>query len=181
MSSPSSVEQLVANHRKFREFVASRVANPSDAEEILQAAYVRGVEKAEGIRDDESVVAWFYRLLRNAIIDHYRHRDAERRALERSAAWMSDASVLTPDFADAICQCVETLLPTINADYADLIRGVDLEQRSIAEMADSLGMTPNHTRVKLHRARKALRKQLEVSCRTCAEHACLDCDCRSKS
>jgi RNA polymerase sigma factor (sigma-70 family) len=179
LQSASVVDRLVENHRQFLGFLKGRVSNPSDAEEILQAAYVRGVEKAETIRDDESVVAWFYRLLRNAVIDHYRHRDVERRAFERRAGWDIDSSARAPEFADAICQCIEALIPTIHADYADLIRKIDLEGCSVAEVADALGMTTNHTRVKLHRARKALRKQLEISCGTCAEHACLDCSCRA--
>jgi RNA polymerase sigma-70 factor (ECF subfamily) len=29
----------------------------------------------------------------------------------------------------------------------------------------------------VHRARQALRRRLEESCGTCAEHACLDCSC----
>jgi RNA polymerase sigma-70 factor (ECF subfamily) len=31
----------------------------------------------------------------------------------------------------------------------------------------------------VHRARKALRQQVEKACGTCAEHGCLDCHCKS--
>ena len=41
--------------------------------EILQSAFVTGIEKQKTIQDGESVVAWFYRVLRNAVIDHYRY------------------------------------------------------------------------------------------------------------
>ena len=129
------------------------------------------------MRENESVVPWFYRLLRNAVIDYYRHRDVERRALERAASWGADSSTPAPELADAICQCMEALLPTMKADYADLLKAIDLEGRDVAEVAEALGMTPNNTRVKLHRARKALRMQLEISCGTCTEHGCLDCSC----
>jgi RNA polymerase sigma factor (sigma-70 family) len=183
MESPSqpdneSVRRLVDNHRQFRAFLAGKVVNPTDAEEILQAAYLRGVEKAESIRDGESVIAWFYRLLRNAIIDHYRHRDVERRAIERAAGWALDQHSPPPELQDAICKCIYSLLPTMHTDYAEIIQVIDLEGGSIAELAEELGMTPNNARVKLHRARKALRKQLEISCGSCTEHGCLDCDCR---
>jgi DNA-directed RNA polymerase specialized sigma24 family protein len=42
------------------------------AEDILQDAFVRGVNKLDTLRSDESAIAWFYRVLRNAIIDHRR-------------------------------------------------------------------------------------------------------------
>ncbi len=175
------ISSLVDNHRRFLSFLTRRVGNPSDAEEILQAAFVKSVEKSDSIRDGETVVAWFYRLLRNAVIDHYRHRDAERRALKRLAGMSTDTETPEPDFERAICQCVNDLLPTLKEDYSALLRRVDLEGASIAEVATETGMTANNTRVKLHRARTALRKQLELSCGSCAEHGCLDCDCRRPS
>lgn len=172
------ISTLIENRRRFLSFLTRCVCNPSDAEEILQTAFVKGVEKSDSIRDSESVVAWFYRLLRNAVIDYYRHKDAERRALERVAGMHTETEDLEPDFERAICQCVNDLLPTLKDDYSLLLRRVDLDGASIAEIATETSMTANNTRVKLHRARAALRKQLELSCGSCAEHACLDCDCR---
>jgi RNA polymerase sigma-70 factor (ECF subfamily) len=172
------IATLIENRRRFLSFLTHRVGNPSEAEEILQAAFVKSVEKSDSIRDSESVVAWFYRLLRNAIIDYYRHRDAERRALEGVAGMRTETEAPEPDFERAICQCVFDLLPTLKDDYSLLLRRVDLDGESIARVAVSTGMTANNTRVKLHRARAALRRQLELSCGSCAEHACLDCDCR---
>ena len=173
------IASLVENHQRFLSFLTHRVNNPSEAEEILQAAFVRSVEKSDSIRDGETVVAWFYRLLRNAVIDYYRHRDADRRALERVAGMTTEMEMPKADFEQAICQCVNDLLPTLNDEYSLLLRRVDLEGASIAEVAVERSMTANNARVKLHRARKTLRKQLELSCGSCAEHACLDCDCRS--
>jgi RNA polymerase sigma-70 factor (ECF subfamily) len=172
------IATLVDNHRRFLSFLTRRVGNRSDAEEILQAAFVKSVEKSDSIRDSETVVAWFYRLLRNAIIDYYRHRDAEHRALTRVAGMSTEMEMPEPDFERAICQCVNDLLPTLKNDYSALLRRVELEGASIAEVAVERGMTANNTRVKIHRARTALRKQLELSCGSCAEHGCLDCTCR---
>jgi RNA polymerase sigma-70 factor (ECF subfamily) len=178
---PEIVNVLVESHRQFQAFIARRVENAADAEDILQAALARGVEKSDSIRDTESVVAWFYRLLRNAITDYYRHRDVEQRALKRVGGFSAVAE--EPDLAveQAICQCVFELLPTINEEYATLLQRVDLEEASIAEVAAEMGMTKNNVRVKLHRARAALRKQLELCCGSCTEHGCLDCTCDRSS
>jgi RNA polymerase sigma-70 factor (ECF subfamily) len=171
------IETLVDNHREFRAFLEHRVSNPADAEEILQAAFVKSVEKGDTIRKGESSVAWFYRLLRNAVIDHYRRRDVERRALEREAGTGLESEIPEPEVEKAICGCIDDLIPTLKSDYADLIRRVDLEDAAIVDVADSIGITPANLRVKLHRARAALRRRLELSCGTCTEHGCLDCSC----
>ncbi len=169
--------ELVENHRRFRAFLEQRVENPADAEDILQAAFLKGVEKGDAVREHESVVAWFYRLLRNAITDHYRHRGAEGRALERAAGFAQHLDEPEPEVERAICQCMYDLFRTLPEDYATLLTRVDLEDASIADVAIESGMTPNNVRVKLHRARAALRKQLERSCGSCTEHGCLDCTC----
>ena len=78
---PAVVAAWVENHRRFLAFLERRVESRAAAEEILQEAFVRGLGQADEIRDDERAVAWFYRLLRNAVIDHYRARGAEARGL----------------------------------------------------------------------------------------------------
>src|SRR5688572_13291583 len=90
MSSPAAseatVQKLVDSHRQFLAFLERRVGSRAAAEDILQDAFVRGMRTVDGLRDEESAVAWFYRLLRNALADYYRRCQAERRALERVAA-----------------------------------------------------------------------------------------------
>jgi RNA polymerase sigma-70 factor (ECF subfamily) len=54
---------------------------------------------------------------------------------------------------------------------------VDLEGGSVGDYARKAGITPNNASVRLHRAREALRKQVEKTCGTCATHGCLDCTC----
>jgi RNA polymerase sigma-70 factor (ECF subfamily) len=175
------INVLASNHRQFRAFLERRVGDAADAEDILQAAFLKTVERGDTIRDGESIVAWFYRLLRNAVIDHYRHHGAERRALTRARSLMLDVDETEPDVERAICQCIHRLLPTIREDYAVMLRRVDLEDASISEVASEAQITENNARVRLHRARAALRKKLELSCGTCTEHGCLDCSCRQSN
>lgn len=67
----------------FLRFVEKRVDSRATAEDILQSAFVRGIEKESTLRDEESAVAWFYRLLRNAVIDHYRSKRSADRLFEQ--------------------------------------------------------------------------------------------------
>jgi RNA polymerase sigma factor (sigma-70 family) len=174
-TSPAVVEKLVANHREFLAFLQARVANRTVAEELLQAAFVRTLEKGGAIRDDENAVAWFYRLLRNAVIDHYRKNAVQVRGEERISA---EAQLESADeLNDAVCKCINSLLPTLKTEYASLLERVDLQGTSVTAAAAELGITPNNAMVRLHRARQALKRQLERSCGTCASHGCLDCTC----
>jgi DNA-directed RNA polymerase specialized sigma24 family protein len=73
--------RITAHHSEFLPFIAARVGEPAAAEDILQSAYVKALEHSQ-LRDEESVAAWFYPILRNAIIDHYRRGSARSKAHE---------------------------------------------------------------------------------------------------
>ncbi len=172
------VAALIENHRKFLRFLVRRVGDADTAEDILQQFYLRAVDKGSGLRKSESAVAWLYRLLRTTLVDHYR-RETTRRRQETDYAQME---ILSNEGRDVelertICACFETLLPTLKADYAEILQRVDLQGMPPREVARDLGLEPNTVRVRLHRARQALKHSLLLSCRTCAEHGCLDCDC----
>src|SRR3954464_2801543 len=81
---------LVASHREFLSFVERRVGDRALAEEILQDALVKSLDRVGEIR--ESAIGWFYRVLRNAIIDHSRRRAAHERRLEALAAELDTAA-----------------------------------------------------------------------------------------
>lgn len=175
-ATPGVVARLVANHREFLRFLESRVRDRAVAEDLLQAAFVKAIERGGALREDESAVAWFYRLLRNALVDHWRRAGRESKVIEREAEG-ADAAVEDPDLHAAVCRCFEDLLPTLKPEYADLLRRVDLQGAAVSAAAAELGITANNASVRLHRARHALRGSLEASCGTCATHGCLDCSC----
>lgn len=168
---------LVENHARFLAFLAPRLGSREAAEDVLQAAFVKGLEKQDTLRDEESAVAWFFRLLRNAVTDHWRRRGAEERALPRAGP-DREAAVEEEHLRAEVCRCVRDLVPLLKPEYAEVVRRVDLEGTPVQRLASELGITPNNAAVRLHRARAALRKQLQASCGTCTEHGCLECTCR---
>jgi RNA polymerase sigma factor (sigma-70 family) len=180
-SKMAAISILLDNRRKFLSFLESRVGSRDDAEEILQSAFVRTIQKADGLRESESSVAWFYRLLRNAIVDHYRRTDAANRSLATFAEQLSDSEgPVDPAMGRTVCECVEALVPLLKPAQADLITRVDLQGDDMTSVAESLGITAGNARVRLHRARTALRREVERTCRTCSDHGCLDCTCAQK-
>ncbi|MCY0986977.1 sigma-70 family RNA polymerase sigma factor [Nannocystis sp. ILAH1] len=174
---PEVVSRLVANHREFLAFLQLRVGSRAVAEDILQDAFVRGLDKLGGLRDDEAAVAWFYRLLRNAVIDRRRRDAAAGRRLDALAAELEEAVEPAPELHGAVCQCVARLADTLKPEYAEALRRIELDGLAVKDYAAEAGITANNAAVRVFRARDALKKQVARSCGTCAEHGCLDCTC----
>lgn len=171
------LRSLVENHREFLRFLEKRVGRRDLAEDILQEAFARGIDRIETLRDGESAVAWFYRTLRNAVIDRHRRRNAEERALAAFAAELGASELPEQEVRGAICQCVSRLAATLKPEYADVLERVEVQGLSVKELAAVRGISANNAAVRLHRARAALRSRVMTSCGACAEHGCLDCTC----
>lgn len=174
--SPEVVKTLVDSHDQFLRFLQSRVGSREVAEDILQAAFVKTFERGEEIRDQESAIAWFYRVLRNAIVDHYRHDAVDLHF--KTAASKKNAPAEDPELEKAICQCVKDIIPTLKGEYAEILQKVEMEGAAVTDIAKVENITPNNAMVRLHRARKALHGRLVQTCGTCTEHGCLECHCR---
>jgi RNA polymerase sigma-70 factor (ECF subfamily) len=174
-ASGPAVQLLVENHRAFLRFLERRVGSREVAEDILQTAFGRAVVHADELRD-ESAVAWFYRVLRNAVTDHFRRADVARRG-NAALAREVEAEIAPEEFHEAICGCIRTLAGTLKPEYAEALERVDVEGMAVKDFARAKGITPSNAGVRLARARAALRTQVVASCGTCSEHGCLDCHC----
>jgi RNA polymerase sigma-70 factor (ECF subfamily) len=170
------LEKLIECHREFLSFLVPRVGSQEDAEEILQSAFAKAVQQEDSLQG-ETVVAWFFQVLRNALIDHYRHKDVEKRAIEQHRSDVDLQRNELVELENTVCECFRGLIPTLKPEYGELLTTVDLGGQSVTEAAARLGITANNTAVRLHRARLALKKRLEDTCRTCAVHGCYDCTC----
>lgn len=170
------LRQLLEHRAEFLGFLTRRLGDPTAAEDILQAAYTRALEKSEQIRSAESVVAWFYRMLRNALVDHHRRDEARNRAHEQFVA-EAPVSYESEDQAN-LCSCIGAVVQTLKPEYRRVLERIDLGADSIAQFAEAEGTTPNNATVRLHRARRAAVKKLTQVCGACADHKCLDCTCK---
>ena len=172
----AGVQPLVDNQRAFLRFLERRVGSREEAEDILQEAFGRSLDRLEALGGDENVVRWFYRVLRNAVTDHYRRKAAAGRALEALAREFDEAE--PPALVrDAICGCVRTLALTLKPEYAEALQRIEVEGMPVKAFAENQGISASNAAVRVFRAREALRREVVRSCGTCAEHGCLDCTC----
>jgi len=178
---PEAINRLVVGRQQFLSFLEKRIQSKAAAEDILQAAFVRSLEKGGSLRDEESVVAWFYRVLRNAIIDYYRQRGSAERVSEQLVAHLQNHQEPDDLFKGEICHCVTALLENVKPEYRDAIQAVDLDDGSLADLATRARITANNAAVRVHRAREALRKQVMTACGICATHGCIECNCKPKT
>lgn len=175
------IQQLLGHESAFRVFLRRRISDETLAEDLLQQSIVRAVQRHHSVRNDDSVVAWFYTIIRHTLIDYYRSKGADAR---RNEAFLQELTLSGDDTEPpldevnaTVCTCLYRLLSNLRSNSAELIRRIDLEDESPKRVAEELKISPSNLTVRLHRARQALRARLEQSCGVCSTHGCLNCTC----
>jgi RNA polymerase sigma factor (sigma-70 family) len=182
---PHTLEELLGTILRDRErllaWTTSRLGDRDAARDVLQAASLKAVERFSTVRDPATVRWWFERVVAHTITDYHRRRLAYRRLLERferlSSAGVDDEHRDDRHPMAFPCPCLRGALRTLAPDYAEMLRLIDLEERAPAEVARPFGISPNNARVRLHRARRALRGQLARTCGGSPLSSCSPCQC----
>ena len=176
MEARALAETLKAERARFVRLVRPRVATEADADDVVQRALMRAAECAGSVAHPARARAWFYRILRHALVDHHRERRGD------PLRHRSDADVTEVAGDDAgpertPCRCGVRLLGEIRPAYAEVIRRVDIDGEDPAEVARVLGISTGNLHVRLHRARRILRDEVKDHCGVVSAGPCLDCSC----
>ncbi|HTI71058.1 MAG TPA: sigma-70 family RNA polymerase sigma factor [Candidatus Limnocylindria bacterium] len=168
---------LLANLTAFQAFAQSRLGDKELASDVVQDALLKALRSESGLTDDENLLAWFYRILRNTITDLHRKRASQAATLAKMAIELNAAP--DEETRRVLCGCLASLVPTLKPEYAEVVRRIDFEERDSAAVAENLGITLGNLKVRLHRGRQQLKERLIETCQLCATHGCLDCHCEA--
>ncbi len=176
MTAPELLQMLAERRPLFLAFLRRRTASTADAEDLLQQGLLRAAEHVGDLRAHERLEAWFYRVLRNVVADHRAATARSQAQLEAVAQEQAPDATLATDTG---CACSLGILEGLRPEYAEILRCVDIRGTDLEEAATTLGIARNNAKVRLHRARKAMRTALLGTCGTSSMRACRSCSCES--
>lgn len=163
-----------ARRADFVAFVRKRVHDAATAEDIVSETLARALSHANELRDEKALVAWLYRALRNAVVDHHRRRAAGSRALEQ---WASTTPTTEEPLRRPVCACVRRVAAALKPEYAKALERIEVDGEALRAFAAEVGISPANAAVRVFRAREALRRGVLATCRDCARDGCVDCTC----
>ncbi len=148
----SAFEELLDRHVGRVRLLAGRMLRPEDAEDVVQEALLQAFLGLERLRDPERFGSWLYGITLNLARMRLRRRDPlllDIDALERAGADGEGA-------LEAVRDALDVLSPREReAVVLHYVEGLDTQ-----EVAALLGARPGTVRVRLHRARRRLQRDL---------------------
>ena len=129
---------------RLRNFIRKRVADPRDAEDILQDVFAELVEANQLLMPIEHVSGWLFRVARNRIIDLFRKKKGETLDLELEDLLPSaDAGPDAELARAALLEELETAIAELPKEQRDVFVAHEIDGRSFKEMAEESGVSIN--------------------------------------
>ena len=168
-------EAVERDQARLRNFIRRRVADESDAEDILQDVFYELVEAYRLMKPVEQVSAWLFRVARNRITDLFRKRKPQ--AFRNEPAPVAEEGDLpswedllpSPDAGPEAAYARSVLLEELDAALAELPEeqrevfvAHEFEGRSFKELAATTGLSVNTLLSRKHYAVTHLRQRLQA-------------------
>ncbi|MBA3312463.1 MAG: RNA polymerase sigma factor [Planctomycetota bacterium] len=142
---PAAVEALYASHAvELRAYLTGLLRDPDLAAEMLQATFLRAVERGHTFRND-SAKAWLFRVAHNRAMDYRRRVAAEGRLVEKSAWWKREkrgnaASPVEVAGRDETVSRVRQAIEQLPAEQRQIVRLKIYDNLTFAEIAGRLSV-----------------------------------------
>lgn len=155
-------DALVRRHIHAARAVAVAImANPHDADDICQDAFITALERLEQCREPGRFAGWLLQIVRNAARNRIRAERARPTAPLETAAGRSSASRPSRDAERAeLRQWLMAALDTLPAAQREVVLLHDLEGWPHRDIAELMGLAEGTSRYHLSMARRALRPLL---------------------
>jgi RNA polymerase sigma-70 factor (ECF subfamily) len=166
---PGAFEVFYREHvEAVQRFLARRVADPYLAADLTAEVFLAAIESASSYRPGRvPPIAWLYGIARNALAAERRRSAREARARRRIP---SSAELIEPGDlsrlheridAEAGARRLYAAMDRLPAGERAVLELVALDGLSVREAAAALAIRPVTARVRLHRARRVLRDELD--------------------
>ena len=149
----------------LKRFIARRVKNEHDTEDILQNIFCKIHNSIDNLKDDSKLHAWAYRITRNAITDYYHHRKVMVELLELP----EDLEIYEPaagidNTVNEIASCLKAMMNHLPEKYRQAITLTEFTGLTQKELGEKLGLSLSGAKSRVQRAREKLKAMLLECC-----------------
>ena len=152
------------SRNRLHGFIARRVKNDADAEDILQDVFFKIHQNIDKLKDPEKMYPWVFQTTRNAIADHFRNNKAEFTAVDEDAELFGfepyDSAV-----EEEVLSWLEPMIGELPPKYRDAVRLADIDGLTQREMSEKLDVSVSGVKSRVQRGREKLKEILLNCCR----------------
>ncbi len=147
--------------QQLRAFIIRRIANPVDADDILQEVFVKIHRNIDTLSNEERLVPWLYQITRNTITDHYR---SLRQLVDLPETLVVEDEPAETDRTSQLAAGLRFLIEDLPDKYRQALQLAEFESLTQRELAERLGLSLSGAKSRVQRGRKLLLIALTDCC-----------------
>lgn len=154
-------------YQPVRSFLTAMARDDWIAEDLAQETFLSAKQNLSSLKDPNKVKSWLFRIARNKCLDHFRRASTKRERADERAGERSDPDLNLVQLQlerSEMSSCVQGKIDKLPEAYRTVLFLFDIMEMSHQEIADVLDDKQGNVKVRLHRARKALKEILEREC-----------------
>jgi RNA polymerase sigma-70 factor (ECF subfamily) len=171
-----SIEEVYKEYRPKLLLYLSNLAGPHEADDLVQEVFEKASRALADFRGESKLTTWLYRIATNAALDRLRSpiskRQSEHVSLEEGLG-IQDRNIWTGQSVShtdrqvirkEMSTCVREFVGKLPPDYRTVIMLSEFEGFKNREIAEILQVSLDVVKIRLHRARASLKKELDKGC-----------------
>jgi RNA polymerase sigma-70 factor (ECF subfamily) len=159
-------------YARVRKFILALVKDESAADDLIQETFLKVQKSLDSLRDPSKLSSWIFRIAYNLCQDHFRQLKVSLRnesidpeQEDGQEAFIQEGVDIQKEIEQReMSQCVQDKLDLLPEPFRTVLFLSDIMEFSQQEIADTLEITVENVKVRLHRARKKLRSILREKC-----------------
>ncbi len=151
------------HYDRVRNFILARVLNRWVADDLVQETFLRVLQNLSKVRNQAKLSSWIFRIAANLCQDYFRSTSRKLIPFEDNPAGELPAeSSLEKEMEKyQTSLLVQDLIKLLPESMRQVIYLCDIKEESQQEVADTLGLSLENVKVRLHRARKQLKALMQ--------------------
>lgn len=148
-------------HKELKAFIAKRVRNETDTEDILQEVFIKIIRHLDKVHQAENLRQYLYRIVRNTINDYFRIKQHYGSDTD-FAEILSEEETQSLNATIADC-CIKPFINQLPYKYKEALLITEFQDISQKDLAKSLNISYSGAKSRVQRGKEKL-KELILKC-----------------
>lgn len=154
-------------HDRINRFIRSLVKDEFACDDLIQETFLKVRNNLDALRETEKLSSWIYRIAYNLCQDHFKSQ--KKTSQNTDELPIQSPLLIRESFEFKLEQhqmgsCVQRQIDLLPESLRTVLMMYDVLEFSHKEISEILNITEKNSKVRLHRARKSLKKILEEKC-----------------
>ncbi|MDD2586922.1 MAG: RNA polymerase sigma factor SigZ [Bacteroides sp.] len=147
----------------LKSFIKRRIPNEADADDIFQEVFIKIQNNIDGLKEEQKIHAWVYKITKNAIVDYYRRRNKSI-ILSELPEELAKEPEEDKNSNVEIAACLKAMIESLPEKYKKAIVLTEFQNLTQKELSDRMEISLSGAKSRVQRGKQKLKEMILECC-----------------